>query len=79
METNSLTMGELLRLEKLVGRSAQTFQDPDRPQSDVLAGMAFLLKSRTDKSFTYEMALAMTADEVVAIVAPEGGDEAGES
>ena len=78
MDIQSLTAGEISRLEKLIGRSMTTFTDEDKPQADVLAGFAYLIKHREDKSFTFEQALALTLTELNEIISPDSEEEQGE-
>lgn len=71
MDIQNLTSGEITQIEKLLGRSMSTFQDPERPQAEVMAAFAYLIKRREDKTFTWEQAQAMTLAEINALISPD--------
>lgn len=69
MDMNDLTMRELRDLQKALGIPADEFEND---AFGLMAGMAWLVKRREDKTFTFDKALDLTQAQLVEIV---GTDE----
>lgn len=68
MDMNDLTMKELRDLQKALGIPADQFEND---VFGLTAGIAWLVKRREDKSFTFDQALELTQLEIAAIVGTE--------
>lgn len=63
--TSNFTMREMREVQKTLGLAANELdQDPFGLQ----AGLAWVVKKRTDKDYTFEEALDLTAEEVAEIL-----------
>jgi hypothetical protein len=52
MDINSLTLGELAKIEELGGASMSTLQDETKPKAKMLAALAFVIKRRENPKIT---------------------------
>lgn len=83
---NSLTTGEVAKIEDLSGQSIRTFGDDDAPMGRVLAAMAFVASRRAGEPITWDAAQKLTMAEAQALVGTDddeatptgdGGQDAG--
>lgn len=68
MDMSELTMRELRDLQKVLGIPLEDFE---KDAFGLTAGIAWLLKRREDKSFTFEQALDMKQHEIEELVGAE--------
>lgn len=61
---STLTMREVAEVEMLAGASITALADERAPQGKSLAAIAFVLRKREDKDFTFDQALDMTFTEI---------------
>lgn len=80
MKIESLTLGEVSRVEELSGQSIALLGAGNAPMGKTLAALAYVFKRRSDLTYKFEDALNLTMDEANAILdlgADAEGDEAG--
>lgn len=68
MNMDDLTMKELRDLQKALGIPADQFEND---VFGLTAGIAWLVKRREDKTFTFDQALEMNQQEIAEIVGTE--------
>jgi hypothetical protein len=72
VSTNSLlqtlTLGEVAKIEELSGLSMSAIGDDDAPKGAVLAAFVFVIKRRTDREFTWNAANGVTLPEAMALM-----------
>lgn len=68
MDINTLTLGEVAKIEELSGQSVAALAKDDAPKGLSMAAMAYVTKRRTDLTFKWEDALALTMPEVYEIL-----------
>lgn len=61
---NNLTMREVVEIEALTGLSITTLADSDTPQGKSLAAIAYVIRKREDKDFTFDQALDMNMTDI---------------
>lgn len=66
---NSLAMSEIAIIEKLGGQGIGTLSDGAAPKGATLAAIAYVMKKRTDPSFSWNAAQALTFAEVTGMLA----------
>jgi len=79
IDINTLTLGEVARVEELSVLPISAFSNEDKPKGKALAALAFVWKRRTEPTFTWNDALGLTieqANEILGIGDDE--DEEGE-
>lgn len=54
IDVDSLTIGELEQVEELSGMPIAWLGDVNRPQSKLMRALVYVVKRRTDPTFTYE-------------------------
>lgn len=64
MDINSLTVGEVAKIESLSGQAISALGDEDKPKGKIMAAFAFVIKYRENPKFTWENALELTLTEV---------------
>src|SRR5690625_3233921 len=75
-DVNKLTVGEVAKVEELSGQSIAAF-GTDAPMGNMLGAIAFVVKRREDRKFTWNDAMALTMTEVNEIIGVgEAEDEA---
>lgn len=57
MDVARLTMGEIAKVEELAGMGIGAMDDPTAPKGKLMAALAFVVKKRQDKDFTFAQAL----------------------
>ena len=72
----NLTLGEIAQLEELSGQSLSEFSDDSAPKAKFLTAMAYLAKRRTDKTYTFSQAEALTLSELDGIISAAQPGEA---
>ncbi len=73
---DSLTLGEIAKVEELSGQSVNGLADDNAPKGKMLAAMAFVVKRRSDREFTWNDAMGLTMEQANAIIAPEDDADA---
>jgi hypothetical protein len=71
-----LTMQEIAKAEELSGKPITYLTDDDKPKALITAAVAFVIKRRTDPTFTWNEAVGMSMDQAMAamgMTAPEEG------
>lgn len=81
-DINSLTLGEVATVERIGQAAITSFGQDGQPQGDLLTGLALVIKSRQDPSYTLAQAKLVTLTEALALVQgdedeSEGADEDG--
>ena len=74
MDIQNLTLGEIATVERLSGRALADLAEENLPKGELLAALAFVIKKRTDASFTYERAQQLTMKDIDGLL--ESDDEA---
>lgn len=70
IDVNSLTLGEVAKVEDLSGQPIAAFADEDKPKGLALAALAFVWRKRQDPTFKWNDALGLTlaeANEILGI------------
>lgn len=71
MNVNKLTLGEIAKVEELAGTGIASFGDDTAPKGKLMAALAFIIKKRTDKDFTFAQALELTEDDLTDLLGVE--------
>lgn len=74
MDIQSLTLGEVAKIEELSGQSITAIGEDDQPKGKALAAMAFVLKRREDPKFKWNDAMGLTFDEANQIIGFDTGE-----
>lgn len=61
----SLTLGEVAKVEALSGQSVRQFQSDQAPMGKSLAALAFVFRRREQPDFTFDQALELTLDQAM--------------
>lgn len=69
MDINSLTLGEVAKVEELAGISVEGMADDSKPKGKLLAAFIFVMKRREDPGFTWEAALSIPLAEANELLA----------
>lgn len=64
IDYNSLTMGEIAKIEELSGQPFTALEDDSLPKGNALAALAFVVKRREEKGFTWNQAQELTLTDV---------------
>lgn len=72
---NSLTLGEVAKVEELSGLSITAVSDVASAKGRLLAALAFAVQKRATPAFTWNDALGLTIDEANAILGLNEADE----
>lgn len=76
MNTDSLTMAEIIRIEEKAGKSIRQLFDAEKPTAALVLATAWIVKVRTEPLTTYdEFAKTVTYDEAWGIIIGEVDDE----
>jgi hypothetical protein len=70
IDINSLTLGEVAKVEDLSGLPIAAFGNEDKPKGLALAALSFVWKRRSEPTFTWNSAQALTiaeANEILGI------------
>lgn len=78
MDISNLTLGEIAAIEKYSEQPISKLGEDDTPKGLTLAALALVLKRRTEPSFTWNDAQALTMDDANAILGV-GTNEEGEA
>jgi hypothetical protein len=85
IDINSLTLGEVAKIEELAGVSISSFSNDDAPQGKMLAAIVFVSKRRDLmrqglplSGFTWNDALGMQMDEVSDYLDPDSAQDTDE-
>jgi hypothetical protein len=73
IDFEAMTLSEVEEIELLTGRSIETIMNEDAPRGRVLKAIIWVMKKRTDPSFTLEQAGALSLKDAAALFQ---GDEA---
>lgn len=68
MDIQTLTLGEVSKIEEISGLPLSAMADEDKPKGKQMAAIAFVLMKRTNPAFTLKEAEAMTFAEVTALM-----------
>lgn len=74
LSINSLTLGEVAKVEELSGQPISAVGDEDSPKGLALAALSFVFKRREDPKFTWNAAQSLTlveAQEILGIADQE--------
>jgi hypothetical protein len=64
-----LTLGELAEVEDRAGVSVTSLDDPTAPKIKAMIALAYVIKRREDRAFTYGQAEALTMADLNGIIA----------
>lgn len=65
---NRLTIGDIAIVEDLSGQSISALSDDNAPKGKALAALAYVVKRKQDKEFTFANALELSMEEVTEIL-----------
>lgn len=68
LNINSLTLGEVAKVEELSGLPFAAIADDEKPKGLAIAALAFVAKRRTDPAFTWNQAQALTFTDFAELV-----------
>jgi len=68
MNIESLTLGEIAKVEELGKAPMSYLGNDDKPQGLLMAALAFVIKRREDPKFTFADAMNLSSDELASIV-----------
>lgn len=71
-DIQTLTLGETAWAENYAGMPLSALSDESRPSTELLIGLARVIKRRTDPEYTVEQATNLTMAEISELL---GGDE----
>ena len=69
MDFQTLTLGEISKIEEISGLPLSAMADEDKPKGKQMAAVAFIIMKREDPTFTMKQAEALTFTEVTALMA----------
>lgn len=75
LDVESLTLGEVAKIEELSGQSITVIGDDERPKGLMMAALLFITKRREDPAYTWNAACGTSMAEATAAL---GFDEAQE-
>lgn len=70
-----LTLGEIAKIEELSGASIAAIGDEETPKGKALAAVAFVVKRRTNPTFTWNEAMGLTLAEAFGVLGIEEDPE----
>lgn len=76
MDVNSLTLGEVAKVEDLAGMSISAISDAEKPKGRALAALAFVFQRRADPTFTWNQAQDLTLEQANTILGITDDDDA---
>lgn len=68
MDIQTLTLGEVSKIEEISGLPLSAMADEDKPKGKQMAAIAFILMKREDATFTLKQAEALTFSEVTELL-----------
>ena len=68
IDINTLTLGEVAKIEDLSGQPITAFTDDTRPKGLALAAFAFVVRKRTDPGYKWNDALGLSLPEAQQIL-----------
>lgn len=68
MDVNGLTVGDIATIEELSGQGIGVMEDAEAPKGRLLAAMAFVIRRKQDKGFSFEDAMNLTMAEITEIL-----------
>lgn len=75
IDINSLTLGEVAKVEQLSGQGIGLIADEAQPKGLAMAALAFVWHRRSEPAFTWNDAQALTLDRAKEILQIEDEDE----
>lgn len=72
MDINTLTLGEVAKIEELSGQPLASLSDDQAPKGKLMAALAFVIKRRQDPKFTMVQAEALHMADIQALLADDG-------
>lgn len=75
IDINSLTLGEVAKVEDLSGLPISAFGNEDKPKGLALAALAFVWKRRSEPTFTWNDAQGLTLDDANTILGIEDDED----
>lgn len=81
MNIESLTLGEVAKVEELGKAPITNLGSEDKPQGLLMAALAFVIKRREDPKFTFNDAMNMSYEDIAELIGggEEDDDEQGKS
>jgi hypothetical protein len=68
MDIQTLTLGEVSKIEEISGLPLSAMADEDKPKGKQMAAIAFVIMKREDATYTMKQAEALTFNEVTALL-----------
>jgi hypothetical protein len=68
MDIQTLTLGEVSKIEEISGLPLSAMADEDKPKGKQMAAIAFILMKREDATYTLKQAEALTFAEVTELL-----------
>jgi hypothetical protein len=78
LNINSLTLGEVAKVEELSGLPFAAIADEERPKGLALAALAFVAKRRSDPKFTWNDAQGLTMVDFGSLISMGDDEPAGD-
>lgn len=72
MDINTLTLGEVAKIEELSGQPLAALSDESAPKGKLMAALAFVIKRRQDPKFTMIQAEDLNMADIQALLADDG-------
>lgn len=69
MDINTLTLGEVAKIEELSGQPLAALSDDQAPKGKLMAALAFVIKRRQDPKFTMIQAEALNMGDITDLLA----------
>lgn len=79
IDINTLTVGEIAKIEELSGQAITAMGNDDAPKGLMLAALAMIAKRRQDPAFTWNQAQTLTFSEANALIGLSQDDDEEES
>ena len=64
MNIDNLTLGEIATVERISGRAFADIADENAPKGELFSALAFVIKKRSEPSFTLEQAQNLTMGDI---------------
>ena len=75
VDINELTIAEVVEIEERTGLPLDALGQADKPKGKMLQALAYIVKRRDNKDFTWEMAGELKINTASEKVDPTDGDE----
>jgi len=72
---NRLTVGDIAIVEEMSGLGMAALGDENAPKGKLMAALAFVVKRKEDKNFTFKDAMDMTMEQIMEILGLEADDD----